>query len=74
MTQAMNLYMPILMGYLALTFASGLALYFVASNLVSIIQYGAMGRLQLGNLFPSKKEEDQQPKEAKKAKGEGKKA
>ncbi|MBN1149435.1 MAG: membrane protein insertase YidC [Anaerolineales bacterium] len=55
MTQAMNLYMPLLMGYLALTFASGLALYFVASNLVTIGQYAAMGKLDWSNLIPSKK-------------------
>ena len=55
MTQAMNLYMPLLMGYLALTFASGLALYFVASNLVSIAQYALMGKLNWSNLLPSKK-------------------
>lgn len=73
MTQAMNLYMPILMGYLALTFASGLALYFVASNLVSILQYGAMGRLNLDNLLPSRSKEAD-PKDQKKAGSEGKKA
>jgi YidC/Oxa1 family membrane protein insertase len=55
MTQAMNLYMPLLMGYLALTFASGLSLYFVASNLVSIIQYAAMGKANWRNLLPGKK-------------------
>ncbi|MEJ2598744.1 MAG: YidC/Oxa1 family membrane protein insertase [Anaerolineales bacterium] len=55
MTQAMNLYMPLLMGYLALTFASGLSLYFVASNLVSIIQYAAMGKTNWRNLIPGKK-------------------
>jgi YidC/Oxa1 family membrane protein insertase len=50
MTKAMNLYMPFLMGYLALTFASGLSLYFVASNLFTIGQYAAMGKLHLDNL------------------------
>lgn len=55
MTKAMNLYMPLLMGYLALTFASGLALYFIASNLVTIAQYAAMGRLDWRNLIPAKK-------------------
>lgn len=55
MTQMMNLYMPLLMGYLALTFASGLALYFVTSNLVTILQYAAMGRLDWKNLLPAKK-------------------
>jgi YidC/Oxa1 family membrane protein insertase len=55
MTQAMNLYMPFLMGYLALTFASGLSLYFVASNLVTIIQYALMGKLDWKNLMPGKR-------------------
>ncbi len=54
MTQAMNLYMPLLMGYLALTFASGLAIYFVTSNLVSIAQYAFMGKLNWSNLLPVK--------------------
>lgn len=53
MTQAMNLYMPLFMGYLALTFASGLALYFVASNLVTIAQYALMGKLNWDNLLPA---------------------
>jgi len=55
MGKMMNLYMPFLMGYLALTFASGLSLYFVASNLIGIVQYGALGKLDWRNLFPSKK-------------------
>jgi YidC/Oxa1 family membrane protein insertase len=55
MTKAMNLYMPIFMGYLALTFSSGLALYFVASNTVGIVQYAAMGKLNWRNMLPSKK-------------------
>jgi YidC/Oxa1 family membrane protein insertase len=53
MTQAMNLYMPLFMGYLALTFASGLALYFIASNLVTIGQYALMGKLNWNNLLPA---------------------
>lgn len=53
-TQAMNLYMPLFMGYLAYTFSSGLALYFVASNLVGILQYAAMGKLSWRNLLPRK--------------------
>ena len=55
MGQIMNLYMPLLMGYLAFSFASGLAIYFVTSNLVSIAQYGAMGRLDWRNLIPARK-------------------
>jgi YidC/Oxa1 family membrane protein insertase len=38
MTQMMSLYMPLLLGYFAYTLASGLALYFVASNLLGILQ------------------------------------
>ena len=75
MGRAMNLYMPLFMGYLAYTFSSGLALYFVTSNLVGILQYGLMGRLDwrnlmpesLMNLLPGKKEvEEQEKKPAKK--------
>jgi YidC/Oxa1 family membrane protein insertase len=48
----MNIYMPFLMGYIALTLASGLALYFVASNVIGIAQYAAMGKLNWNNLLP----------------------
>lgn len=54
MSKAMNLYMPLFMGYLAYTFSSGLALYFVASNLIGILQYGAMGKLDWRSLLPSR--------------------
>jgi len=56
MMKAMNLYMPFLMGYLALTFASGLSLYFVVGNLISILQYALMGKLNWSNIIPGKKE------------------
>lgn len=55
MTQMMNLYMPFLMGYLAFSFASGLALYFIVSNLFTVAQYAAMGKLNWRNLLPGKK-------------------
>jgi YidC/Oxa1 family membrane protein insertase len=54
MTQMMGIYMPLLMGYLAYTYASGLALYFVVSNLLGIVQNIAMGRVDLKNLFKFK--------------------
>ena len=54
MTKAMNLYMPLFMGYIAYTLASGLALYFVASNLVGIIHYAILGKLNWRNLIPAK--------------------
>jgi YidC/Oxa1 family membrane protein insertase len=52
MTKAMNMYMPLFMGYLAWSFSSGLALYFVTSNLVGIAQYAAMGKLNWQNIMP----------------------
>jgi YidC/Oxa1 family membrane protein insertase len=55
MTQMMTLYMPLLMGYLAYTYASGLALYFVVSNLLGVIQNIAMGRTNFKDLFSFKR-------------------
>jgi YidC/Oxa1 family membrane protein insertase len=55
MAKAMNLYMPLLMGYLAYTFSSGLALYFAASNIVGILQYAAMGKVDWRNVLPFRK-------------------
>ena len=57
MNNMMNIYMPLLMGYLAYTLASGLSLYFVVSNLITIGQYAIMGRLNWSNLLPQKKTE-----------------
>ncbi len=55
MTGMMNLYMPFLMGYLALTFASGLSLYFFVSNVIGILQYALLGKVNWKNLFPARK-------------------
>ena len=52
MGNMMNIYMPFLMGYLAYTLAAGLSLYFVISNVVGILQYALMGRLNWKNLLP----------------------
>jgi len=54
MTQMMGIYMPLLMGYLAYTYASGLALYFVVSNLLGIAQNVASGRANLKDMFTFK--------------------
>lgn len=55
MSGMMNIYMPLLMGWFAYSLASGLALYFLTSNLFSIFQYAALGRFDLKNLFPKNK-------------------
>ena len=44
--KSMSVTMPLLMGWLSYAYSSGLALYFVTSNLVSLIQYGAMGKFK----------------------------
>jgi YidC/Oxa1 family membrane protein insertase len=55
MSKMMNLYMPILMGWISYTLASGLALYFVMSNVLGIAQYAIMGKVNWRNLLPKKK-------------------
>jgi len=52
MTKMMGLYMPFFMGYLALTFASGLGLYFIATNLATIAQYMLTGQADFKNILP----------------------
>lgn len=59
MTKSMNIYMPLLMGFMAYSLASGLAIYFLTSNVFGIIQYALLGRANWSNLFPFlKKSED----------------
>ena len=55
MTKMMNLYMPVLMGWLAYSLSSGLALYFVISNVIQILQYAISGRIYWDNILPKKK-------------------
>lgn len=52
MGNMMNIYMPFLMGYMALTLNSGLALYFLVSNVVSVAQYAILGKVTWSNLLP----------------------
>ncbi len=52
MNSMMSIYMPLLLGYFALNFASGLAVYFVTSNVLGIVQYASMGRVNWRNLLP----------------------
>jgi len=53
MTQMMSLYMPLLLGYFAYTLASGLALYFVTSNLLGIVQGYVMRRTREAQAGPA---------------------
>lgn len=50
MSGMMNIYMPLLMGFMAYTLASGLSLYFLISNVFTIVQYAAEGKLNWKSL------------------------
>ncbi|MCX6056590.1 MAG: YidC/Oxa1 family membrane protein insertase [Chloroflexi bacterium] len=52
MSGMMSIYMPLMLGWFALNFASGIAIYFITSNALGIIQYAATGRANWGNLLP----------------------
>jgi YidC/Oxa1 family membrane protein insertase len=54
MSKMMNMYMPLFMGWIAYSLSSGLALYFLVTNIISIIQYAAMGKVNWRNLLPKK--------------------
>jgi YidC/Oxa1 family membrane protein insertase len=56
MNNMMSIYMPLFLGYLVLNYASGLAVYFVTSNVLGIVQYAMMGRVNWRNLLPGAKQ------------------
>jgi len=58
MSKMMNLYMPFFMGWLSYSFPAGLAVYFVTSNLSTIVQYALQGKVDFRRLLPSSKVED----------------
>jgi YidC/Oxa1 family membrane protein insertase len=52
MSSSMAITMPLMLGWFALTFASGLSVYFITSNLLGILQYALTGRANWKNLLP----------------------
>ena len=52
MSNMMSIYMPLLLGYFAITFASGLSVYFITSNILGIVQYAMQGKANWRNLIP----------------------
>jgi YidC/Oxa1 family membrane protein insertase len=56
MSRQMTIMMPLMLGYFALTFASGLSVYFITSNLLGIVQYAMMGKANWRNLIPGTKQ------------------
>jgi len=47
MSQSMMYTMPIMFGFFALSFAAGLSIYFIISNLIGVLQYWGLGRMGL---------------------------
>jgi YidC/Oxa1 family membrane protein insertase len=52
MSSMMSVYMPLMLGYFALTFPSGLSVYFITSNILGIVQYAMQGKANWRNLIP----------------------
>jgi YidC/Oxa1 family membrane protein insertase len=55
MNNMMTLYMPLLLFYFSLNYASGLAVYFIISNILGVAQYALMGKVNWANLIPGRK-------------------
>lgn len=52
MSNSMMMMMPFMMGWMAYQFSAGLALYFLASNIATVAQYAAMGRVDWSKILP----------------------
>jgi YidC/Oxa1 family membrane protein insertase len=62
MTRQMTTIMPIMFGFFALTYSSGLAIYIIVSNIIGILQYTAMGRADFRRLIGKTPLSDDQKK------------
>lgn len=51
MSRTMQWTMPIFIGWISLTFPSGLAIYWIVANVIGVAQYALMGRSSLKNFF-----------------------
>ncbi len=51
MSRQMMMIMPLMFGFFSLSFASGLSIYFIASNIIGIGQYAMMGRIDMKHLL-----------------------
>jgi len=51
-SKMMAVYMPVMLFFFSLNYASGLAVYFITSNILAIAQYALMGKVNWRNLLP----------------------
>lgn len=66
MARMMSIYMPLLLGWFALTFPSGISVYFIVSNILGIVQYAATGRANWSAIFSFGSKAQQQTSQKKK--------
>lgn len=52
MNNSMSLTMPLMLGFFALSFPSGVAIYILTGNLLAVAQYAMMGKANWSNLLP----------------------
>lgn len=52
MTQSMTTIMPVMMGMFSLSFSVGLSIYFIVSNIISIVQYSRNENFSWKNVLP----------------------
>jgi YidC/Oxa1 family membrane protein insertase len=57
-SRQMMMIMPLMFGFFSLSFASGLSIYFIASNFIGIGQYAMMGRIDFRQVLGLKPKED----------------
>lgn len=62
MARQMQFTMPLLIGYFALTFPSGLSVYYATSNILGIVQGAATGQVKLVNKLLGREETDERQK------------
>jgi YidC/Oxa1 family membrane protein insertase len=51
-SKMMSIYMPVMFYFICVNYAAGLSLYFVASNILSIVQFAMQGKTNWRNLLP----------------------
>lgn len=63
-SRQMMVMMPLMFGFFALSFASGLSIYFIASNIIGIGQYAMMGKIDVKRVLGLAKDDGQPVKQA----------
>jgi len=61
MSRQMMMIMPLMFGFFSLSFASGLSIYFIASNIIGIGQYAMMGRIDVKQVLGRQSDDETEP-------------